>query len=131
MTTPARTFDVHLHLLDRQVVDTDGRLVCKVDDLELDLDNTGRPCVTALLVGQRALGARLGGRLGRWISAIASRLAEGQDGQPQRIDFAQVTDIGSAITVARRHDELDVTPLEKWVDRYVIGPIPGSRHEGE
>jgi len=103
----------------------------KVDDLELDVDETGRPFVTAILVGPRALGPRLGGRLGRWVTAIARRLSDGQSEQPPRIDFAQVSDIGSAITVARQLDELNVTPLERWVDAHVISRIPGSRHESE
>jgi sporulation protein YlmC with PRC-barrel domain len=126
-----RTLDLHLHLLDRQVVDADGRLVCKVDDVELDIDAYGRPFVTAILVGPRALGPRLGGRLGRWISAAARRLAEGQSDQPLRIDFAQVTDIGSAITVTRQRDELDIAPLERWIDGHIIGRIPGSGHASE
>jgi hypothetical protein len=42
-----------------------------------------------------------------------------------------VTDIGSAITIARTADELAVAPLEDWVDQYIIARIPGSRHEGE
>jgi sporulation protein YlmC with PRC-barrel domain len=113
------------------VVDVDGRLVCKVDDLELAMDERG-PYVTAILVGPRALGPRLGGRLGRWWAAIATRLLDpGRDPAPRRIDFAQVTDIGSAIKIARRTDELDIAPLEAWVDRHVIGRIPGSTHEGE
>ncbi|MDQ1722011.1 MAG: hypothetical protein QOI26_1745 [Pseudonocardiales bacterium] len=126
-----RTLDLHLQLLDRQVVDRDGRFVCKVDDLEFEIDELGHPYVTAILVGPRALGPRLGGRLGRWVAAIGRRLSGGQSEQPPRIDFAQVTDIGSAITLARRHDELGVTPLEAWVDAHVIAPIPGSRHESE
>ncbi|MFN2517774.1 MAG: hypothetical protein ABR604_01850 [Jatrophihabitantaceae bacterium] len=113
------------------MIDTDGRFVCKVDDLELDVDETGRPFITAILVGPRALGPRLGGRLGRWVSAIARRLAEGQSEQPPRIDFALVSDIGSAITVVRRRDELDVIALERWVDAHIIARIPGSRHESE
>lgn len=127
----ARTLDLQLHLLDRQVIDAEGRLVCKVDDLELDVDETGRPYVTAILVGPRALGPRLGGRLGRWVTAIARRLCDGHSELPPRIDFAQVSDIGSAITLARTHDELDVTSLERWVDAHVIGRIPGSSHESQ
>src|SRR6266511_2011098 len=119
--TDGRVLDLHLHLLDRQVIDVDGRMVCKVDDLELELDTAGRPYVTAILVGPRALGPRLGGRL-----AGADRQQ-----QPPRIDFAQVTDIGSAVKLARRADEVDVGPLERWVDEHVIGRIPGSTHEGE
>ena len=126
-----RTLDLHLQLLDRQVVDRDGRFVCKVDDLELQIDELGRPYVSAILVGPRALGPRLGGRLGRWVTAIARRLSDGQSEQPPRIDFAQVTDIGSAITLARLRDELDVTSLETWVDTHVIARIPGSRHESK
>lgn len=131
MMAAGRILDLHLHLLDRQVMDADGRFVCKVDDLELEIDEVGRPYVSAILVGPRALGPRLGGRLGHWVSAIARRLSEGQSQQPPRIDFGLVSDIGSAVTLARRHDELAVTPLERWVDEHVIAPIPGSRHESE
>lgn len=126
-----RTLDLHLHLLDRQVVDPDGYFVCKVDDLELDVDEAGYPYVTAILVGPRALGPRLGGRLGRWMTSLGRRLAEGQSWQPPRIDFGLVSDIGSAITVVRPRRELEVASLEDWVDRNIIGRLPGSRHESE
>jgi sporulation protein YlmC with PRC-barrel domain len=131
VTEHGRTLDLHLHLLDRQVIDPDGRFVGKVDDLELDFDEAGRPYARAILVGPRALGPRLGGRLGRWVSAIGQRLADGQDEQPQRIDFALVRDIGSAITIDRRGAELNITPLEGWVDTHIISRIPGSRHASE
>ncbi|HYT11037.1 MAG TPA: hypothetical protein VEL73_10300 [Mycobacteriales bacterium] len=131
MTVAAgRVIDLHLHLLDRQVVDPDGRMVCKVDDLELELDERGRPYVTAILLGPRALGPRLGGRLGRWVAAIGERLAE-RDRPVSRIDFSLVTDIGSAIAVSRPRGRLDVIPLEDWVEEHVIARIPGSRHESE
>jgi sporulation protein YlmC with PRC-barrel domain len=125
----ARHLDLRLHLLDRQVVDADDRLVCKVDDLELDLDNDGRPYVKAIVVGPRAVGPRLGGRLGRWVTAIAGRISDG-DGPPT-IDFAEVTDIGSAVKVSRRRRELGVDPLEVWVDEHIIERIPGSGHASE
>jgi sporulation protein YlmC with PRC-barrel domain len=126
-----RTLDLHLHLMDRQVVDPDGRMVCKVDDLELELDAAGRPYVTAILVGPRALGPRVGSRLGRWMAAVAARLAGPDRPIPPRIDFALVTEIGSAVKVARRVDELDVAPLEGWVHRHLVGRIPGSDHAGD
>jgi sporulation protein YlmC with PRC-barrel domain len=126
-----RTLDLHLHLLDRQVVDEEGHLVCKVDDIELDLDDNGRPYITAILVGPRALGPRLGGRIGHWTTAIARRLAEGHSDEPLRIDFATVTEIGSSITVDGRIEDFEVTPLEEWVDKHIIGRIPGSSHASE
>jgi sporulation protein YlmC with PRC-barrel domain len=131
MMASGRSLDLLLHLLDRQVVDVDGELVCKVDDVELEFDATGTPYVSAILIGPRALGPRLGGRPGRWVSAIAQRLADGQGTQPQRIDFAQVIDIGSAITLSRHRDELGVAPLEDWVDTHIVSRIPGSRHESQ
>ena len=129
MTPAGRELDLELHLLDRQVVDSEGRLVCNVDDLELELDETGHLCVTTILVGCRALGPRIGGRLGHWFTAIAARLA-GSD-EPLRIDFGRVVEIGDAITVSGTVQELNVTPLESWVHDHVIERIPGSGHESE
>src|SRR5439155_394718 len=51
VTMAGAVLDLNLHLLDRQVIDADGRMVCNVDDLELELDPEGRPYVTAILVG--------------------------------------------------------------------------------
>jgi sporulation protein YlmC with PRC-barrel domain len=59
--------DAALHLLDRQVVDTDGRMVCNVDDLELTETPGGELAVTGLLVGPAALVPRFSGRLGTWL----------------------------------------------------------------
>jgi hypothetical protein len=126
-----RRLDVHLRLLDRQVVDRDGQLVCKVDDLELELTERGEPYISAILVGPRALGPRLGGRLGRWVTSIADRLAADRGAGPLRISFGVVEDISEEIRLSLRREELDVEPLERWVDRYVIDRIPGSRHASE
>jgi sporulation protein YlmC with PRC-barrel domain len=124
------TVDLHLQLLDRQVVDRDGELVCKVDDLELQPGADGVPVVTAILVGPRALGPRFGGRLGRWVTALASRLAAAPGSDPPRIPFAAVTDVHSAVDLDRTRDELGVDPLEGWVDQHLIARLPGSRHAG-
>jgi sporulation protein YlmC with PRC-barrel domain len=124
-----RELDLELHLLDRQVVDRDGRLVCNVDDLEMELDEGGQPYVTAILVGPRALGPRIGGRLGHWIWAIGTRLGGGAE--PPRIPFDHVVEIGNHLDISRSIDELDIVSLEDWVREHVISRIPGSRHESE
>ena len=128
---PVNTVDLQLLLLDRQVVDRDGRLVCKVDDLELTPDGDGVPYVTAILVGPRALGPRLGGRLGHWMAALASRLSTAPGPKPPRIPFGAVTGVHSAIEVDRSRDDLGVDPLEGWIQDHLIGRLPGSRHAGE
>jgi sporulation protein YlmC with PRC-barrel domain len=127
----SRVLDLQLHLLDRQVVDADGRMICKVDDLELAVDETGGLYVAAILFGPRALGPRLGGRLGRWMTSIGQRLGTGDKLQPPSINFALITDIGSSVTVSHSRKELAVDPVELWVDRYIISRIPGSGHESK
>jgi len=127
-----RVLDLRLHLLDRQVVGPDGRLLGKVDDLELAEEPDGTLVVTALLSGPLALAPRLGGRLGGWVDAVVRRLSLDRDPAPRRIDIGRVTHIGSAVTVVVP-DGGDVSepPLERWLDVHLIRRIPGSGHESE
>jgi sporulation protein YlmC with PRC-barrel domain len=129
MATPP--FDLALQLLDHQVVDPEGGMICKVDDIELARHRDGSWYVAALLSGPQALGPRLPGRLGRWVMAIGQRFSLHDRAEPHRIPFERVTEIGSAVTVDRRRDELRLAPLEDWVREHVVDRIPGSRHESE
>ncbi|UQU67809.1 hypothetical protein COUCH_16695 [Couchioplanes caeruleus] len=116
-------------LLDRQIVDRDGQPVGKVDDVELSHDADGVLRISALLTGERALGRRIGGRLGRWIASPARRLAGSRDDGPLRIGIAQVGAIGSAIDLTVSRDELPEPALETWLRDHLIGRIPGAGHE--
>ena len=66
--------DAALNLLDRQIVDKDGRMAGTVDDLELTEEPNGAPYVTAILAGPGALSRQLGGRVGRWLESVHERL---------------------------------------------------------
>lgn len=123
-----RRYDAALHLLDRQLVDADGRLVGKVDDLELESDASGALKVSAVLVGPGALGPRFGGQIGSWIVAIWSRLHRDVTPAPRRIPMADVVAIESAVHVGRSVPKSDG---EVWVETYVVGRIPGARHDPE
>jgi hypothetical protein len=125
-TSTGRTLDLNLHLLDRQVIDRDDKLVCKVDDVEFERGVDGNLYVAAILVGPRALGGRVGGRLGRWMRGIAQRLSTGEI---PRIDMSLVSEIGSAIKLGASRKDLDTAPLEDWIRDKVISRIPGSHHE--
>jgi sporulation protein YlmC with PRC-barrel domain len=88
-----------LHLLDRQVVDVDGRMVCKVDDVELTEWEDGTLAMTGLLMGGAALVPRLGGGLGRalerkWVELGIERAYRDL---PGRIDLADVEELTSGV----------------------------------
>ena len=131
MSRSDTSFDLNLRLLDHQVVDPDGDLVCKVDDIEFEQGRDGSWHVSALLSGPQALGRRLPGRLGQWVMAVGRRMSVHGDTEPRTIPFERVTTIGSSIVVDRARDRLDIAPLEDWVREHVIDPIPGSRHASE
>jgi sporulation protein YlmC with PRC-barrel domain len=123
-----RTLEAGLHLLDRQLIDKDGRLAGKVDDLELELPSGGGPpTVTAILAGPGALSRRIGGRFGAWLEAVANRLRDGDDEHPARVSFAVVKRIGSAIDLSVPKTELETDRLEAWTRDHLIGKLPGAR----
>jgi sporulation protein YlmC with PRC-barrel domain len=110
-----------LALLDRQLVDREGRLCGKVDDLELTVGDDGRAFVTAVLTGPGALLLRTGhNRLGAW-------LREHLAGDRGRIPLGRVADIGDHVTLAMDADEVATAGGERWVRDHVIGHVPGSR----
>jgi len=116
-------------LLDRQIVDRAGRPVGKVDDVELTYDEDGVPRVTALLLGQHVLGRRIGGALGRWMTAAARRMSEPPDQPPLRIPYDLVARVDSAVNLSVARELLADPPLEAWLRDHLIARIPGAGHE--
>ncbi len=124
----ARVVDAGLELLDRQMVDPDGRMAGNVDDLELRFpDGGGPPFVSAVLAGPGALANRIGGRLGRSVARIHARLRDCHLEGPARIDFGHVRSIGSDIEVTVPHQELETHRFERWVREGIVEKIPGNR----
>jgi sporulation protein YlmC with PRC-barrel domain len=118
-----RRLDAALELLDRQLVDKDGRLAGKVDDLELtdpgeDLDP---PRVMAILTGPEALAGRLHTRFGRWLRQLSLRLLAPQG--PSRVPVEQVEEIGSSIRLRVAAGRLGTG--QGWAGR-LIGRLPGA-----
>ncbi|HYT26955.1 MAG TPA: hypothetical protein VEP73_10780 [Actinomycetota bacterium] len=128
-----RTIDAGLRLLDRQLVDKDGRLAGKVDDLEFTTaDGDGAPpYLTAILAGPGALAGRLGGRVGGWLAGLSERLRGSDRDRPASIWFGAVKEIGSAVELSVARQEVETNVVESWVREHVIGKLPGADHAAE
>jgi hypothetical protein len=107
-----REFGASFHLLDRQLVDPDGVLVGKVDDLDLDLEpgvvepGSPAPRVSAMLVG--------------W-----------GPHEPAHIDVALIRDFGSDVRILSSAAELRSHDGERWLRHHFVRRIPGASHEAE
>ena len=117
-----RWLDVHLHLLDRQVLDVHGVPIAVVDDLELSEIPAGQdippdtppPVITALLSGP----------------ALATRIFGGRPPESRmvRTPWVAIRQIGVVIKLSVGRDTQDLFWTERWVRDHVIGRIPGGRH---
>jgi hypothetical protein len=123
-----RTIDAGLSLLDRQLIDVEGRFAGTADDLELTIPEEGAPYVTAILAGPGSLSRRIGGRLGSWIESVHARLHPSIDPGPASISWGVVTEVGTAIRLSVPRSALETDLFESWVREHVIGRIPGSGH---
>jgi sporulation protein YlmC with PRC-barrel domain len=114
--------DGALDLLDRQLLDVDGRMLGKVDDVELTQTDQGLT-VTALLTGQVALLHRLGGRLGNELVTkyIQLRPSETNRARPWRIVIDDVERLDSAVHLRVKRDE----SLRRDIETFRLGTITG------
>jgi hypothetical protein len=117
---PDGDYDAALHLLDRQVVDVEGRMVGKVDDVELTVDPDGSLVATGLLLGSAALLPRFGGTLGWWLQRRYVQMGDARADRetPMAIDLDQVADVSSEVHLSvlrrgllRRRTEGDRGPV--------------------
>lgn len=112
-----REIDLALGLLDHQLLDVEGRLCGKVDDLELEGVQGGDPRVTAILAGPSAWRGR--GRLGR-LAASLSR------GRLVRVQWEEVADVKAAIVLRKPARQLRLgrgdDRARRWVEK-----LPGSK----
>jgi len=120
-----RRWSAGLELLDRQLVDSAGRMAGKVDDLALELRDERPPVVTDLLAGPGALARRIGGRLGSWIASVHERLG-GSTADSARISFGVVGRVDDHVTLIVSREDVSTFRAELWVRDHIIARIPGS-----
>jgi len=117
--------DAALHLLDRQVVGSDGLMAGKVDDVELT-ERGGRLEVTGLLTGPSALLPRLGGRTLSQLWSFTSPTRAHRE-TPGWIDIAHVVEVGSDVRLRVERDGLVVPqpPAPAGVVRHRLDEVLG------
>jgi hypothetical protein len=112
-----KELEIGLHVLDRQLLDKDGRRCGNVDDLAIEGGPGEQPEVVAILAGPGYWGQRAGwiGRLAGWIGG----------GGRVRVEWADVAKVESAVELRRGATELGLgrgdDRLRPWLDR-----IPGA-----
>jgi sporulation protein YlmC with PRC-barrel domain len=122
----AAVLDAAFQLLDRQIIDVDGRMAGKIDDLDLEFSGEPQapPRVVAIMLGPGALAPRITGRLGSRIGAIVGRIANEPD--PFEISFGIVKRIDNHVELILPRDDLGIMGFEDWVRTRIISKIPGS-----
>jgi hypothetical protein len=123
----SREISLRLSLLDAQVVDVDDLPVGRVDDLELESTDHGVH-VTALLIGQRYVGSRIGGITGGFLTRLAHRLSD--DDEDGRIGADLVQSWSGMCKLRRPLADLPAAGLERWLSSRVVRHIPGADDEG-
>lgn len=94
-----------LHLLDRQLLDSEGKMLGKVDDVEL-ADEGGEIVITGVLTGPPALLSRLGGRSGKALTRwwVELKVSDPHRRRPARIDYDNIDRLDSAVHLSVRRD---------------------------
>ena len=108
----SKEIDIGLEVLDRQLLDKDGRRCGNVDDLAVEGDE-----VVAILVGPGYWGQRAGlvGRLAGWIGG----------GARVRVDWGDVDRVDSAVRLQKTAQELGLGRGDDRLRPY-LDKIPGA-----
>jgi sporulation protein YlmC with PRC-barrel domain len=104
-------------LLDKRVLDRNGRYVGTIDSIVLEIDGDAPPAVSAVLIGAPALLRRLHPRLARWGRRLP--LTE--------LPMSKIREAGMDVEVdvdGERHSTL--LTIEKWIRTHIVERIPGN-----
>ena len=113
----SREIDIALHVLDRQLLDKNGRRCGNVDDLAIEGGVGDVPEVVAILVGPGYWPQRAGliGKLAGWIGG----------GRRVRVDWKEVHKVDSAVELKREATELGLGRGDDRLRPY-LDKIPGA-----
>ena len=116
--------DVVRDVLDKHVVDRNGREMGRVDGIVLDVRENEPPRLAEVLIGASVLGARVNPVLGRWVHGLEHGLGIGGE-RPIRIAFSHV-EVGDKVKVDLAVADTGAETLERRIRTWILR-IPGSR----
>jgi sporulation protein YlmC with PRC-barrel domain len=120
--------DLVRDVLDKQLLDRQGKPMGRVDGLVMRVGDGSQPRVTHIEIG----GATLASRLHPTFERVAKRLARlwgpGRP-RPVRIPWSRIETVGRDIKLDVEAKETGAIAWEIWIARHIIERIPGSGHE--
>lgn len=118
---------IHLvaDVLDKQVVDKNGRNAGRADGIVLELRAGRPPLVTAIEVSPITLLARFSQRLARWYAQWDARLGPGR-GVPFRIAWEKLERTQLSLRFGSDVEETPINALEDWLRERIVERMPGS-----
>lgn len=111
-------------LLDKAVIDRNGREMGRADRVVLEVGRGSPPRVAAIEVGASALGQRLGPGWGRWAAALLHGFGV-DHGQPLRIHVSQILGVTDTIAVDLAFGQTPAANVECKLRR-IIRVLPGA-----
>lgn len=123
--------DLGKHVVDKEIMDRDGRRLGKVDDLLLEVPEpegdapSAQPTVVAIISGPLALSQDMS-RPVRWLARATYRLLGLADPRPTLIPWRDVTAIDVVVHVDVGRTDIGWSELVAAVNRRFIERIPGA-----
>ena len=116
--------DVARDLLDKKVVDRNGRELGRVDGLIVNQGAGQPPEIVALEIGPAVLAERVSPTLGRWVAALehACGIAEGR---PFRVPVDTILDVTTHVKVDVAFSQTPAATVEQRVRRW-LSLLPGG-----
>ena len=112
-------------VLDKQVVDVNGRNAGRVDGIVLEWREHGPPRVVASEVSPITLLARFSHRLSRWYARRDARLGHDR-GTPFRIPWGNLERKKRRVALDRDVEATPINAFEDWLRERIVERIPGS-----
>ncbi|HZS45932.1 MAG TPA: hypothetical protein VFC63_12585 [Blastocatellia bacterium] len=112
-------------ILDKQLVDRNGRNMGKVDGVIIELRDDKPPRVTYIEVGAITLARRLNSRLAEWVKSQFTKVRLARS-EAYLIPWSKVRDIGIDVEIDMNAETCAAFKLERWIRDHIIRHIPGA-----